>query len=56
MSLKDTANIEEYNKKDTKNETGDFFSLILKIYQKSNTMQMTTIILQQEKALNYLKI
>lgn len=55
MSLKDTANIEEYNKKDTKNEIGDFFSLILKIYQKSNTMQMT-IILQQEKALNYLKI
>lgn len=38
------------------NLAATFFSLILKLYQKSKTVRMTTIILQQEKALNYLKI
>jgi len=47
----------EHNKRDTKNEFGCcLFSLILKLCQKSKTVRMTTIILQQEKALNYLKI
>lgn len=43
--------------REIKNEFGwCLFSSILKLYQKSKTVRMTTIILQQEKALNYLKI
>lgn len=58
-SLKDTANIFEENTTrgiPRMNLAATFFSLILKLYQKSKTVRMTTIILQQEKALNYLKI